>query len=1542
MDNRIIMINSEKLDKWAEQLLDTGKGSNLISFKDTKYTTAQVLVPSAQVLFSKLEKTAAFEVFDPKIPDEVPGEFEPESSAGRALSCEEFLERYSNRIRKQNQLLVYSTGGNPSLTMRMIERRANDFLEETGVNVAYMAFGFVHWKDHSAAEEENLAPVLLVPVRLSRRSATDPYMIRSEESEVIVNPTFAYKLEAEYGIRLPEYSDEGLDSYLSETGRMLGRLSWTVSDECRIGIFSFLKINMYQDLRNNTDLILQNQSIRNLLGDPIEQITQPVKTVQTEPAGNPLIELHSVIDADSSQIEAIELARSGESFVLQGPPGTGKSQTITNIIAECLCEGRKVLFVSEKLAALNVVFTKLKQAGLGDFCLELHSYKSSRKAVIQELCRTLKADVSAVSSRADGEIEQKKLAQNQLNSYAYELHRKRERINLSLYQLFELHSSVRSAPDVNWHFEHIETRDETCFRDACALLRQYAEFVPTVGYRYKENPWYGYREQKVTYETKLRMEGNLKTAGEMLETLIPVSEWIEGETGIPVRSASDMKQWETFSGVLEHTVFLTPQSLQERELDRRISVIEQLRQLSSHILKQRSDISAQYEETVYRLDSAGAYNRLTKLYGNFFSRLFSQDYYRIQNEYHLCRKDGRKPEYEELSAISGTLKRLKEEEAEFERTASAVQGIFQSGYNGLYTDWNTLLSELNTARESLACFGTFGVLPKLTDTEFRIEAKKFAETGQTLSEAFLTGGRALRELADVFDETAADFYHCTAAKALERVKACEKQIDKLENWCQFRALLSQLNQIGIQSYIDEAIREDLPVEDMVPSFRKRFYSQWITGILLSVPVLAGFTRIAQDDAVSVFSEKDREQFDISKAVIRSRLSHARPSLDVVAGGSAVSTLLHEGAKKRRQKSIRKLLTETGDLVQKIKPCFLMSPLSVSTFLDPNVIHFDVVIFDEASQIFPQDAVGAIYRADQAIIVGDSRQMPPSNFFSANIEPAGGEDEESITDFESILDLCSTCMRQLRLKWHYRSRYEQLITFSNRNFYDGDLVTFPSSVRDHTGIGIDYFHTDGLFDRRTHTNRKEAEFIVDLIYENFSRYPERSLGVVAFSVAQQNLIEHLLNRRRILAPEAEHFFSSEAKEPFFIKNLETVQGDERDTIIFSVAYGRDAQGRLLLNFGPLSKAGGERRLNVAVTRAKCNVQIVSSMHHTDIDLERAKSEGARLLREYLDYAENGSAALERSQKSSGYDQTDSEFELEVCEFLRSNGYTVDTQIGCSGYRIDMGVRKPGSEDYVLAVECDGDTYHSSGNTRDRDRLRQEVLQRMGWKFYRVWSCDWFRNQAVEKERLLKAVSEAVSEPENTEPMTVIRKSAQLTEFEDPVERHLSFPAYQAADVERLMKECGGDYRKLVYEILEIEAPLSEELLLRRTYAFFGREKVTKYVRDRYEEAMKNCESYGIIRKNGFLYRKEMKKTVFRGPGDLVRDVKYISPEELASGLLTILKQNVTAGRDGLYKAMAEQCGLKRPGTAVTAAFDEAMDYLCALGLTEENDGQISIK
>lgn len=1544
-------MNTKKLDKWADLLLDTGKRNNLINFKDTRASTAEVLFPSSDIMFEKIDGSTPFEVFDPKIiEDDDEGEngsiseqlqtesaVESDVSSGKAA----FLAQYSGRIKRQHQILLYSAAANPSTAVKNISRKAQAFIEETGVNVAYMAFGFIHWKESNDASCLFRAPVLLVPIQLEQASAVEPFFIRSAEDDIIVNPTFAYKLDAEYGVKLPEYNDEGLTAYLQKVKRLVAKLQWSVTAECKIGIFSFLKINMYRDLKDNAAEILENQNVRRLLGEPTD-----IEKVNMEDAASsvadPLMELYSVVDADSSQIEAIQMAKSGKSFVLQGPPGTGKSQTITNIIAECLSDGKKVLFVSEKLAALNVVYDKLKQAGLSEFCLQLHSHKANKKDVIADLCHTLRMGKSVVSSKADSEIAIKEKAKRQLDDYATELHKQRPVIEKSLYQLYEAYAALSAVPDVECPVSQLASRGESYLTETISLLEQYVDYIPSIGYDYRKNAWYGYINQDTSYPAKAQVKSDFLAAVRFLTALIPLQKEIAEKYGVHCESIEEAGVWAAFFSLAAASQIITPSLLCREHFYAVHSALKELQVLSSDVLASRSVLNAVFDDDVYKLDGAAYHKKLTKQFSGTFSRLFNAEYRQLVADLRLCKKDGKKPSYSEAVTMTERLAYYQQKVTEYAEVEAPIKAFLGRAYKGVETEWDYVTKQ-SSALDAVFLHGTsFGALEAYAD--FAAEQDVFADYAKRLQSVFASCNEdVLTRLAEDFDSAILDIRSASCALVLSRLNGCLCEMDKLDNWCHFRSLLSKLDDKQAVPFINVAIDRNVESKHIAGAFQKQFYYQWIDLIISETPILSAFNRISQDKAVRTFTEKDTEQFEINKARIRAELSARRPSLDMIASGSALAILLREGEKKRKQKSIRSLLAETGELVQRIKPCFLMSPLSVSTFLAPDSVHFDVVVFDEASQIFPQDAIGAIYRAKQLIVVGDSKQMPPSNFFNASVEAADDEEETGdVTDFESILDLCSTSMQQLRLRWHYRSRCEQLITFSNRNFYDSDLVTFPSSKMDMPGIGVDYYHVDGIFDRKSHTNRKEAEFIVDLIYQNIEEHPNRSLGVVAFSVAQQDLIDKLLSRRRQNTPEKEYFFKNDGNEPFFVKNLETVQGDERDTIIFSVAYGVDAQGRLLHNFGPLNRAGGERRLNVAVTRAKYNIQLVSSMHYTDIDLKRTSSEGARLLRAYLDFAENGDVALERTASVSPFEQCDFDFELEVCDFLRSQGFSVDTQIGCSGFRIDLGLKMPDSSDYVLAVECDGENYHLAKNARDRDRLRQEILERMGWKFYRIWSTDWFRNKSVEQLRLLESVTDAIQHPMRGEAESV--ENQQVGAFEEAAaEKHFEFPPYKAADFSAVCRQHHyDDFKSIVRDILQVEAPLSEDLLLKRIVWYFDREKVTSVVQRAYEEQMCGCQHYGIVRREGFLYLDDGKEIQFRGPGDIERDIKQIAPEELAAGMLEILRQNVTADRSGLYRSLAAQCGVARVGKAINEAMDSALHILEDRGAVLINGAQITLK
>ena len=1514
-------MNKEKLNKWADLLLDTGKRNNLINFKDTKANTLEILSPDFVTVFNRAEHSAVFEVYDPKLEREEEFEGSEEKRAENYVSKQEYLRAYEHKLKKQ-QILVYNTDNQPIAALKNIRKKAKTAVEETGVNIAYIAFGFIEWTEKEDSQTVMRAPILLAPITIENESSIEPHYIKVTDDEIIVNPTFAFKLQNDYGIKLPEFDeDEGIEVYFLKIEQLLSKLKWKVSTECKIGIFSFLKINMYKDLKDNAETIVKNANVRALLGEPDTKSSSDGEDSNEVD----LLNLHNVVDADSSQAEAIKMALKGKSFVLQGPPGTGKSQTITNMIAECLLNGKKVLFVSEKLAALNVVYEKLKNAGLEEFCLELHSHKANKKQVIEALCHTLKLQKSGVSPQAERELKAKQEAQRKLDEYAAELHKVRPTINKTLYELYEEVSACRFAPDMEFVVPNLKNKGEEYIEKAESALCRYVEYIPSIGYDYHNNIWYGYENLDCSYQAVMQVKADLLAATELARALRELSEKAKEKYGVTVRTLTLAHAFEKFFSLAKDSGFITPSLLIKATLNNALETVERMQALATEILSKKGVLDEAFDEDIYKLDGQTLHKKLTKQFNGFFSRLFSGEYKRIIGEIKLCKKDGKKPNYKTAVKAVDDLRVYQQKTNEFKHLEANVQKVLGESYKGVNTDFARCISDLCDLAEIHLAGATFGRLATASQAAFVEERGIFAEFASGYAKVFSECGEAEKRLIACFDRGKYDLQNQTLNDLIEKCEGCRESADKLDNWCEFLKLQQRLKALELQAFVDRTIEKQFETSHILPVYKKAFYTQWIDAVLHESPVLLGLARVPHDEAVKRFKEKDELHFEINKAKIKATLSAQRPNLDMVAQGSSIAILLREGEKKRKQKGIRSLLSEIGELAQTLKPCFLMSPLSVSTYLSSDM-KFDVVIFDEASQIFPQDAVGAIYRGQQLIVVGDSKQMPPSNFFTAAAEVDLEDEEEDITDFESILDLCSTSFPQRRLKWHYRSRFEQLISFSNENFYESDLVTFPSSKTDKIGIGVDYIYVNGVFDRKTKTNRAEAEKIVDLVFEHIQKYPERSLGVVAFSISQQNLIDRLISKRRQQDPSKDHFFKSDKAEPFFVKNLETVQGDERDTIIFSIAYAKDAQGKLLLNFGPINREGGERRLNVAVTRAKYNVQLVSSMHYTELDLSGSKSVGARLLRDYLEYAEKGAIGIEKAESDNPFEKFDSEFTMEVCDFLRERGYAVDMQVGCSSFKIDLAVKRPDSSDYLLAVECDGDTYRLSKTTRDRDRLRQEILERMGWKFYRIWSTDWFRNKRLEKERLLAAVKEAFqSAPKKTD-----RPIAPEVSFEERIEeKHFEFPKYQMADEWALGRRMNNDVLRVTRAILETEAPISEEWLLKRiVFLFDGREKVTNVVRDEFNRAMWNCQRQGIVRQNGFLYLQGKEIPMLRVPveGKVPREVKYIEIEELKKGVRALLKQNVTAEKTGLFKLLAAQLGFARIGEAMSAQFENALNAM----------------
>jgi very-short-patch-repair endonuclease len=590
--------------------------------------------------------------------------------------------------------------------------------------------------------------------------------------------------------------------------------------------------------------------------------------------------------------------------------------------------------------------------------------------------------------------------------------------------------------------------------------------------------------------------------------------------------------------------------------------------------------------------------------------------------------------------------------------------------------------------------------------------------------------------------------HLAVTRALtERVPTAWNQI---REWCFWQKARRAAMETGLEPVIAKLESAEGATLDVPALFERSFRKALLFALIERESALREFFGREHSERIERFRELDEKLAGLSREIIRARLAAGIPRDQGIneVPKAEIGLLRKEIGKRMRHIPVRKLLAGIPKLLPRLKPCVLMSPLSVAQYLEASHESFDVVIFDEASQIPVWDAVGAIARGKQLIIVGDPKQLPPTSFFSSS----GNDDEDDLTpeahkDLESVLDeLLSNQVRHKRLQWHYRSRHEGLIAFSNRQYYENDLLTFPSPDTGHGGVRFRHL-PDARYDKgKSRTNPGEAAALVEELIKRLltTEGPSRSYGVVTFSQAQQNLVENLLDEERRKHPEIEVHFGDESPvegEPVFVKNLENVQGDERDVIFFSICYGPDETGKISMNFGPLNRDGGERRLNVAITRAKHEVLVFSGLRADQIDLTRTRARGVRDLKHFLDYADRGPKALAAATTASAPTEADSEFERMVAARIRKAGYEVHHQVGCSGYRIDLGVVDPAAPGrYLLGIECDGATYHRAATARDRDKLRQLILEGLGWKLHRIWSTDWWHDANKEMDKLLHHLNE----------------------------------------------------------------------------------------------------------------------------------------------------------------------------------------------------------
>jgi very-short-patch-repair endonuclease len=929
------------------------------------------------------------------------------------------------------------------------------------------------------------------------------------------------------------------------------------------------------------------------------------------------------------------------------------------LITQLVAEGKRVLFVAEKRAALDAVIKRLTAQGLGHLTLDLHGASVSRKEVMARLATSLDAIRQALpvdSTAIHRELETKRAV---LNSHLQLLHRQRQPTQMSVFRMYESLMRMPAAAKSRVRWRSAECLALTDARVA-AIEAMLTEAANTPGLFLGDDPS---RWNNALIDTGSDAQRGVDLVEQIVRVLWP-------------------SLGEVLDAVVSDAGIRRPQTLAEYSA---LSVT----------LQRTQRLLANHDASLFSLALPTLATNLAPASRGWLKTVWA---FLTNAEFRNARKE-----------VLG-VRKAKASSAELAQEANEASSLKKS-----WTGWESSRAPFVPAR-----------------------SHEYAERLSKL----LTAVGELQQILGGQDLLSMPIKECEAtlaALASDRLTPF-----KLRRVRELRRLLIK---DGVGDLVAE-LKSDAVASDL---WTMRLRSAWLNSSIelaqAEDPTLATFNGRSHDRIVESFKQLDKERIDLAAARVR-RLHGEAATSAMNEFPDQTQIVRREARKRARHIPLRQLLADAPDVLTRVAPCWIASPLSVSQLLDGERRHFDVVIFDEASQILPEEAIPSLFRASQVVVAGDSKQLPPTTFFATRADVDDEEivsDEtgtlEAITGFESLLDTLSVFTSNWMLEWHYRSEDERLIAFSNHFIYDGRLITFPSA-KDFSPISHTLVENRTGLSGQDESSSAEVEEVVRRVIQHVETLPNETLGVITMGIKHANRVQAALDRALLLRPDLGEFFNQEKEERFFVKNLETVQGDERDAIILTIGYGKNPDGELPHRFGPLTQDVGYRRLNVAITRARRRMSVLSSFSHFDVDLNRSGSRGVRLLKTFLQYAASGASSLPGGEEVGRMPVN--AFEADIQAALEARGIRVLPQYGTSRFCIDLVATHPDKPGLpVLAIECDGQTYHSSATARDRDRLRQEQLMRQGWRFHRIWSTDWFHRREEEIERAVTAFNEAVA-------------------------------------------------------------------------------------------------------------------------------------------------------------------------------------------------------
>lgn len=1537
-------INLSKQELWERKLLDLSLRNTLLNFRTTK-NTIELMLPSLREVEDYLSDGSDFILLAK--PKELV-ETQRDAKLYEANHNNSFLQELLKSELKEKRIRTYIDDMELDNRILSLYRASKTSLEENGVNTLYLALGFLRWYESNESQKPRLAPLILLPIELVRKSALKGYIIRVREEEPQINITLLELLRSDFGISISgleplPMDDRGLDisrifSIIRQA--IMSKAKWDIVEISYIGLFSFSQFIMWNDIRNRSNELAKNKIVQSLLSGKVEwEVSKDFPNPNTLDEEYKPMDLAIPISADSSQLSAICAASKGESFVLHGPPGTGKSQTITNMIANALYEGKSVLFIAEKMAALSVVQKRLESIGLGPFCLELHSNKARKKDVLEQLNHTL--NYGKVKSKEEYELHANRLQglRTELNEFIAELHKKRS-YGISLYEAiskaeeYEEYSSKLKIPK-----ELLNNLNNITFNEWLDVCEELSVLGEASGGIYN----HPLKHIKNSYYTSSKKSLLEEKSTEFIVVLKQLEDYLdEFYEYLGINRIKDYNKVEATFVLcnLFRSIKFIPSNLYFTE---DINILKDKIRLTYEGAKKRNEIgeilSPIFNDSIYSYDVINAARLLQEADRSWFlPKLIKKNKVMKELKYHV--KDSFKFDKQSIVNYTNSLIIYKEKN----NTVMKENDLFTNLYGVFWDNGRCDLEEFLGMYEQCVLINQF-ILKVFDDRHSRKEGKdklyhvafsdieSYLHRQEPLVNKIITAFKNIKSLEqNLSNEFDVDFtllhgnnYFQTMNKVLTDWR---ENSSSLRDYCSYLNSKKKAQELGLHAVLEALESGTCHESVIVATFIRNSMEALATMIIEETPVLNQFNGKYFEQMVKKFKTISEEFDNLTKQELVARLSAKAPSSHGSFTASSEIGILQKAIKSGgRGMSIRKLFDSIPNLIQLLCPCMLMSPISVAQYIDPSYPTFDLVIFDEASQLPTAQAVGAIARGKNLVVVGDPKQLPPTSFFSTNRVEEENYDNE---DLESILDDClAISMPQEHLLWHYRSKHESLIAFSNRMFYENKLYTFPSP-KDLVSE-VKHVLVEGYYDKsKSRTNLFEATAVVNEIVRRF-RDPKLchdSIGVVTFSKAQQNLIDDLLMKEFAKDPILEERNNS-LSEPIFIKNLENVQGDERDIIMFSICYGPDKDGAVSMNFGPLNQEGGFRRLNVAVTRSRKEMIVYSVLKPEQIDLQRTNSTGVAALKSFLEFAIRGNLTT----KQNTHGETQANISRIIANKIIDLGFDAKVNIGSSEFKIDIAIVNPKKkEEYILAILLDSDSQCSKGTARDRNILKLSVLQSLGWNIHKVWILDWWDDKHKVLEKIQSAIQEAIKNlergkgNENKIDTAIVENKPIEFELETSVANELNeeINYYQPVTLSNVSISAEGFYSsendriimKQIIDIMEKEAPIVRTVICKKILSSWGITRLGANINRRFDMLFANMGiKFTLEEEESICWLPTMhpdKYAEFRIPlsDDSKRRVEEIPLEEISQALIYVVKKQISLSEDDLYREVAKVFGYSR--------------------------------